>query len=85
MTYFVKVFNRYSDGTVSRVEFDTESKMISDVKLDAQVESLTTRMNDPFVKNWTSPPIFQKIWALPLKEYKPDYDSLSDDEPECAL
>lgn len=68
MSYRVRLFNRYAKGDELTLEFDTESVMMEDVVMDADIEALTHRMHNQ--QNYNQRPVFQKIWAYPTMSFR---------------
>lgn len=68
MSYFVSVFNRYTDGSVLNLEFDTESVMVEDALIDAEIEVFTHRMHNQ--QNYNERPLIQQVSLLPSLSFR---------------
>jgi len=63
MSYLVSVFNKYKDGSETKLQFDTESVIIHEALLDAEIEVYTQRMHNGL--NYTERPVFQTVALYP--------------------
>lgn len=68
MSYLVTVFNKYSGGDELRLKFETDSVMLEDVWMDADIEVMTYRMHNQ--QNYCERPIFQRIMARPKQSLR---------------
>lgn len=68
MSYKVSVFNYYADGTRLALSFDTESVLIEDAIMDADIEVLTNRMHNGM--NYNERPVRQQIALYPALSFR---------------
>jgi hypothetical protein len=67
MSYKMTLFNYYANGERFYVQLDTNSTLLHEAKIDAEIEMFTQRMHAG--RNPHEQPIKQTLYAWPLLGY----------------
>lgn len=68
MSYKVTLFNYYAGGEEDFVQFDTETRLLHEVRTDAEIEMFTNRMHNG--RNYNERPIKQVLTAHPTLDLR---------------
>ena len=65
MSYKLTIFQKFSDGDETRAQTHTEAVDLKEAFNDARIEAMTVRLHANPPKDYTKPPIFERISAYP--------------------
>ena len=68
MSYYISIYQRFDDGDEIRTKSHTDSFHLHEAFDDARMEAMTVRLHTG--RDYTKPPIFEKITAYPTISLK---------------